>query len=181
MKNKMNYNKIFFFFFLPGMFFLTGFRKNKEGKMLSEEKWSGTVTFHEQKIATTFIRCHWWMIATIKDNVAAALDSSIIETRIGDRTYCATRDTTELELGIEEDKGEYGITVPMPGCYGYAIDKYGVRRDDYGLTDQTAIVINRQPLGKSRDLFIGTLVWSDTAVDGTIIITTHTWNLKKNR
>ena len=177
----MNYRKTFLFFFLAGMFFLTGFRKNKEGKMLPEDEWSGMVTFHEKKTGSTIARHDWWMIATIKNNRGIAIDSAIIETTEGDKWRCATGDTTELELGIEEAEGIYGITVRIPGCYGYGINKYGERQNGYGLTDETAIVINKQRLGSNRDSLFGNLVQTEHAADGTQTVTTYTWNLKKSK
>jgi len=173
--------KIIILLFIAATLLLTGFKVSKKTKTVVEDKWSGTVTFHEKRTGSTLARHDWWMTATITNNVGYALDSAIIENTEGDKWRCATKDTTELELGIEEDKNEYGITVPVPGCYGYSITKYGERLDGYGLTDQTAIVINRQRLGPNHDILKGNLVLTDNSPDGSRTVTTYTWDLKKSK
>jgi hypothetical protein len=45
----------------------------------AEDKWSGTVTFHEKMTGSTIARHDWWMIATITNNTGNALDSAIFE------------------------------------------------------------------------------------------------------
>ena len=173
--------KIIVLLFIAATLLLTGFKVSKKTKTVVEDKWSGTVTFHEKKTGSTIARYDWWMIAIIKNNFGTALDSAIIETIEGDKWRCATGDTTELELGLEEEKGIYGITVHVPGCYGYGINKYGERLNGYGLTDETAIVINKQRLGSNRDVLFGNLVQTEHAADGTQTVTTYTWNLKKTK
>ena len=176
----MNNHKIVALSFITSLFLFNSLNKNKTPIKSVEDKWTGTVTFHEKKTGSTLTRSDWWMIATIKDNVGNALDSAIIESTEGDKWRCATSDTTELEVDIEPDKMEYGITVPVPGCYGYSIDKSGVRLDGYGLTDQTAIVINKQRL-TNTNLLIGNIVWTENSPDGSRTVTTYTWNLKKSK
>ena len=133
-----------------------------------------------EKTGPTIARYDWWMIAKITNNFGNALDSAITESTEGDKFRCATSDTTELELGIEEDKNEYGITVRVPGCYGQSINKYGDVSDG-AMTDETAIVINRQQLGSNHDILKGNIVLIDTLPDGTRAVTTYTWDLKKSR
>ena len=173
--------KNFSFLFLIAVFLLTGLKKSTTIKKLTDDKWSGTVTFHEKKTGSTIARHDWWMIAKITHNLGNALDSAIIENTDGDKWRCATGGKTELELDINENKNEYGITVPVPGCYGYSITKYGERLDGYGLTDETAIVINKQRLGTNPDVLFGNLVLSDFSADGSRTVTTYTWDLKKSK
>src|ERR1700741_728640 len=162
----MNKNKITGLLFIVAFFILNGFKENKNALPPAEDKWSGSVTFHEKMTGPTIIRHDWWMIATITNNTGNALDSAIFENTNGGNWGCGSNDQTELELGIEKDKNEYGITVPVPGCNG--------------LTDQTAIVINKQRLGSYPNVLSGNLVLRDSSADGTKTITTYTWDLRKS-
>jgi len=167
--------------FIVSIFGLTGFKKQSWKKRVSsEDKWSGTVNFHEKKMGPTLVRHDWWMTATLVGNSGEAMDTAYIENTDGDKWHCRTVAKTELELGIDEEKGKYGITVAVPGCYGVSIDRYGVVYPGYGLTDETAIVINDQRLGTNHNVLSGSIVLRDSFPDGSRAITTYTWNLKKS-
>ncbi len=172
----MTRNKIVAILFIVLVFY--GFKK-KSSLIAAEDKWSGTVAFYEKRTGPKIIRSDWWMIGKITNNAGNGLDSSIFENTDGDKSRCATNDKTELELGIDEEKKEYGITVGIPGCYGTKTDRYG-KTDSYGLTDQTAIVIDHQKLGPNPNLLEGRIRTVDGPdANGSSTVTIYEWNLKK--
>jgi len=179
MKNRfMIRNKIVAILFVTTIFVFSGFKK-KSSIVTAEDKWSGTVTFYEKRMGPKIIRSEWWMIGKITKNVGNGLDSSICENTDGEKARCATNEKTELELGIDEQKKEYGITIRIPGCYGTMTDRNG-KAESYGLTDETAIVIERQKLGSNPNLLEGrTRTVDGPDANGSESITIYEWNLKK--
>lgn len=137
------------------------------------------MSFFERKSGREITRSEWRMEANIKNDTGTAIHSSITESIYGDHSFCKTVAKTELELGIDEESGEYSINVPVPGCYGTVTDRYG-KTDSMGVTDETAIVIERQKLGKNPDMLAGQIKTVDGPdLNGSTTVTIYEWNLKK--
>jgi len=80
-------------------------------------------------------------------------------------------------VGIDPEKKTYSIFVTIPDCNGLTISASG--RENKFIQDGS-IMINDQPLGTNRNILLGTLVLKDGPdANGSIVITTYTWNLKK--
>jgi hypothetical protein len=157
---------------------MVGFKKKFHQKK-TEAKWSGTITFHQKKTGLKIVRDEWWMIATITNNFGNGLDSSIFQNTDGDKARCATNGKTELSLGLDEQTGDYDMSVDIPGCYGLKTDRYG-KTDSFGLCDETAIVIERQRTSPNPNALKGTIrVVDGPDASGYTVITTHEWDLKK--
>ena len=135
--------------------------------------------FHQKKTGPTIVRDEWWMIATITNNFGNGLDSSFFQSTEGDRAHCATNAKAELSLGLDEQSGDYDISVSIPGCYGLKTDRYG-KTDSFGLCDETAILIERQKTSPNPNVLTGTIrVVEGPDASGYTVITTHEWDLKK--
>jgi len=166
------------FLFIAFLLMLIAFRKNPQ-RNNAESKWSGTIIFHQKKTGPKIVRDDWWMIATITNNIGNGLDSSIYEGTEGDKARCATNAKTELSLGLDEQTGDYDMSVDIPGCYGLKTDRYG-KTDSFGLCDETAIVIERQRTSPNPNALKGTIrVVDGPDASGYTVITTHEWDLKK--
>lgn len=104
------------------------------------------------------------MDATINDNNCHVIHSYRWENTHGDTVACRSEEDTELEVAIEQEQAKYFISVRVPGCSG--------------VSDETAIVINDQPLD-DPDILKGQLVLRDGPdANGDESKTTYTWNLE---
>lgn len=124
----------------------------------------------------------WRMEATIENGVGNVVHSYQSENDEGVTAKCRNEAETELELGIDKEAKEYSIRVDVPGCYGIKMD-HGVQ-SDFGATDETAIVIDRQSLPQQDPLktLSGRLITRDTnPADGSVTTETYDWSLEKDR
>ena len=172
------FKQIIVLLFLASLSLMMGFKKHLTGKK-ADPKWSGAVKFHQKKTGPTIVRDEWWMIATITNNFGNGLDSSIFQSTEGDRARCATNAKAELSLGLDEQSGDYDISVSIPGCYGLKTDRYG-KTDSFGLCDETDILIERQKTSPSPNVLTGTIrVVEGPDASGYTVVTTHEWDLKQ--
>ena len=169
----MNNSKILLSFLIP-LFFFSSFRSKK---ICLEGKWSGTVSFLENKTGTEGLVSEWRMDATLTNDTGRAVHFSNVTSMHG-WSRCRTTAKTELELGIDDETNTYSISVNVPGCYGTQVYK-GIS-SDYAVSDETAIVINNRPMGANRNTLSGRLTETHTTEFGSTT-TTYEWNLTKSR
>jgi hypothetical protein len=162
-------------------FLLSGSKTTgKRAGTVTASKWSGTVSFLDKKTGPKIIISEWKMEATIDDGVATVIHSFESEDTESHSAHCRNEAETELQLGIDKEAKKYSIWVDVPGCYGTKID-HGVQ-SDFGQTDETAIVINDQPLPDDARILSGRLVLKDGPHDdGSAGTTTYEWNLEKDK
>jgi hypothetical protein len=164
--------------FIPLLRNIHAFRERKNEIHL-EDKWTGTVSFFEKKSGGEIGISEWKMEATITNGTGTAVHTSMTRSPYGDHSFCRTSAKTELDLGIDDEAGEYSINVPVPGCYGTVTDRYG-KTDSMAVTDETAIIIDHQKLPKNRSVLSGMKKTIDGPdAGGVTTVTTYEWNLKK--
>lgn len=155
---------------------LSGSHQPEKKSGPAEAKWSGTVSFQ----VTTHNRdggsSIWKMDATIHNDTGTATHSSRFQ-RPNASGSCFNQAKTELEVGIDEERGEYSIFVAVPGCYGRQVD-YGVEKD-YATTDETGISIDHQRLGSNHNVLSGIIRDSTGDGEGSSSVTIYTWNLSR--
>ncbi|MES1214490.1 MAG: hypothetical protein ABUT20_03150 [Bacteroidota bacterium] len=140
--------------------------------------WSGTVSFIEKQTGKEIEISEWRMEATIVKNKATAIHSFKFRDKNDNISDCKNEDQTDLEVGIDYDEGTYGITVPMPGCYGKQISAGNTT--DFAKTDETAISINDQVL-KDPNILEGTITErSGSEENGDATTTTYKWHLVRS-
>jgi hypothetical protein len=167
--------------FIAGLFILTGFKKQNRDRKIPEAKWSGTVSFFEKKSGGEIAFYEWRMEATITNDTGTAVHTMKFSNTQGDNSYCRTAGKTELEVGVDEDAGEYGITVWVPGCYGRTYYHYG-KIDSFTVTDETGIMINKQRLGANHNALSGrTRDVAGPDPSGCTTITIYEWDVKKTK
>lgn len=166
---------LFFLLLIP--FFFIQSSSVKTTKIFEDDGlWTGTVSFLEKQTGKEIKISEWRMEAKIVNNKATAVHSFKFSDVNNNTSDCKNEEETELELGIDYDLGTYGITVPMPGCYGKQIS--GGSTTDFAKTDETAISIDNQKLGKDPNILEGTITEkSGSESDGTLTVTTYTWHL----
>jgi hypothetical protein len=150
------------------VFILTGFKEKRKLKISAEDKWSGTVSF--SRTITGETRSEWRMDAKITNDTGTVLQTFKSQGS-GGSCECIRENKTELEIGIDEK--EYSIFVPAEGCHGTCSDG-----KKFGLTDETGIGIDNQPL-KDHDILSGNLVIDTTYPTGTRWVDICTWNLTR--
>ncbi len=176
----MKKNKLFLPFFTLLVFITTGFRYDNKVNLLEGNKYSGSVSYLKKTVGGHTVFFEWRMEATIEDGEGTVVHSYKSETDDGVTAKCRNEAETELELGIDKEAKKYGITVSVPGCYGTLMD-HGVQ-SDFGATDETAIVINDQPLPDDPKFLTGRLITRTTNPgDGSITTETYDWTLEKDK
>ncbi len=159
---------------------LFSIQSNTIGQNNSEDDdgiWTGTVTFLEKQTGKEIIISEWRMDAKISNNITAVIHSFTFKSTNGTTSDCKTEDKGELEVDIDYETGKYSIKVPMPGCYGKTISNGST--SDFSKTDETAIMINDQPL-KDPNILEGILTEKTGGGDnenGTT--TTYKWRLER--
>ncbi len=153
-------------------FFILGNSKNVKSDY--ESKWSGTVSFFEKRTGSEGFISEWHMDATITNDTGSVTHSSKYSDAHG-YGQCRNNGKTELEVGIDDEKHSYSISVNVPGCNGTQT-RNGVE-SPYPVTDETAITINDQPLRTSNTLS-GRTSKTDL-LNGLEIITIYTWHLTR--
>ena len=164
------------------LFITTGFRQDQKSNFADGKRWSGTVKWMRKTQGGHTVFFEWRMEATIEDGVCAVVHSYQSESDEGVTAKCRNEGQAELELGIDKETKEYSIWVDVPGCYGTKID-HGVQ-SDFGATDETAIVINKQPLPQQDPLISlsGRLITRDTNPgDNSVTTETYDWTLEKDK
>jgi len=137
--------------------------------------WSGIVTFLEKQTGKEIVISEWRMEAKITNNKALAIHSFKFKDQNNNTSDCRNTEETELELGIDYETMKYSISVAMPGCYGKRVN--GGETTDFAQTDETAIVINDQPL-KDPNILEGTTTEKSSGGENeTMSVTTYTWRL----
>ena len=137
--------------------------------------WSGTVTFLEKQTGKEIVISEWRMEAKITNNKALAIHSFKFKDQNNNTSDCRNTEETELELGIDYETMKYSISVSMPGCYGKQINNG--ETIDFAKTDETAIVINDQPL-KDVNVLEGTITERNGSGENEVAsVTTYTWRL----
>ena len=76
------------------------------------------------------------MDATITNDTGTVIHSYNSLSKEGCTQDCSTGGPTELELDIDMETMEYGIRLPVQGCYGIPLCKG--QSNKFALTDETA-------------------------------------------
>jgi len=133
-----------------------------------QNKWTGFVSFFEKKTGPDIVISEWKMDATINDDVCNVIHSFIFENLRGDTIKCRSEEETELEVGFDEEKRKYYIAVRVPGCSG--------------ISDETEIIVNDQPIPNDRKLLAGQIVLRDGPdSNGDASRTTYSWHLEMDK
>ena len=166
----------FSFLFLIPLFFIHNSTVSSDRVSEEDGVWTGTVSFLETQTGKEIEVSEWKMEAKIINNKTTAVHSFKFRDKNDNISDCRNEDQTELEVGIDYGAGTYGITVPMPGCYGKQIS--GGTTRDFAKSDETAISIDNQKLGKDPNILEGTITTKDVAeTDGIVTTTTYKWRL----
>jgi hypothetical protein len=169
-----NYKIILLVFIMP-VFLSSAVEQSKKPTKAIKGKWSGKVSFYETLTGGS-VTYEWRMDAVITDDTGTVVHSYNSLSKEGCTQDCSTAGPTELELGIDIDTKEYGIRVPVQGCSGISVCKGNSNK--FALTDETAILIEGQPL-KSEYSVSGTTSQTYSA-NGSTTITKYSWSLTKN-
>ncbi len=172
---------VFLMFIVLVFLLVSSYAEKKGSETNAEKKWNGSVSWFQKKTGPELSLSEWSMEASLTNDTGRAVHSSRVVTRRGDVSDCRTVGKAELNVGIDEETGEYSIEVLMPGCYG-TVRYYHGQTEDYARTDETAIIIEKQRLGNNPNFLPGFLVEYDTTeARGNTTVTTYRWNLTKNR
>ncbi len=167
-----------FLLFPISFFFIQSSTTSKNNNEDDDGIWTGTVSFIEKQTGKEIEISEWKMEAKIVNNKATAVHSFKFRDKNDNISDCKNEEQTDLEIGIDYDAGIYGITVPMPGCYGKQIS--GGNTTDFAKTDETAISINDQLL-KDPNILEGTITEkSGSEENGSVTITTYKWYLVRS-
>ena len=148
-------------------FFLSG-SSLKYKKVNTEGTWTGFVSFFEKKTGPKIVFSDWKMEATVKEDICNVVHSYRWQNLLGDTVVCRSEEQAALEVGFDEEKGKYYISVRVPGCPG--------------VSDETEIVINDQPIPNDPNVLRGQIVLHDGPdANGDESKTTYTWHLEKNK
>jgi hypothetical protein len=156
----------------------SSFIYDNENRVDDEDTWSGTVNFFNKQTGRGIVLYEWHMDATIKEDTVNSSEHLNFRNDLGDVAECKGQDIfVEKVISIDDEKKEIYIDVPIPPCRGSATTA-GVT-GPYSATDETGIVITKQPLGNNPNVITGTLVFNDPDATGSSV-TTYKWNLIRN-
>lgn len=174
----INY-KIIILLLISPFIISNGLRQNKKSPNPEEDKWSGTVSYFEKRTGPKIVISEWKMDAIITNNKGTGTNKIKSEVTDEGKSNCFGQDSSELDVGIDLVKKTYSIFVTIPDCNGLTIS---ASRAELKYVQDGSIMINDQPLGTNRNVLSGNLVLKDGPdANGSLVITTYTWNLKKTK
>ena len=150
-----------------------------------DDKWNGTISFIESDTGPDIISSEWKMEGNFTNSTGPIVHSSKYQYKdgVGEiKRNCLANGTGRVEVIIDEAKKQYTIMVHgVPDCGGKNIE-YGVTSDFKIPGGDTAIYIPDQPLGASKNVLTGSLIYKDGPLaQGIVQSHVYKWNLSKVR
>lgn len=156
----------------------SAFIQKQSNERKSEEVWSGTVSFLEKRTGREIVTSEWTMFASFNASHGTANQNKKDRMRNGAKGDCYGEGSSELDVGIDDETNTYGITAYIPSCTGTSVTAAGTV--SAAAQDETAIVINDQPLPENTNSLSGTLTIDEGPFpDGSAASTIYKWNLVK--